>query len=321
MMTCDIVLTVFNNIKLTAACLESVARHFRQRDKLIIVDNGSDNATRESLAGFAAEHADIPMEIIRIPVNQGFLRAANAGLKIARNEAVCLLSNDTVVTQGWLDRMCGLFEVERKIGVVNPMSTTFGLYPSDGQTPDDVAAGIAAKQGQYTESASCVGFCMLIKKEVISAIGFLDEVYADGYFEDTDFCRRAIAAGFICAIAKDAYVWHKEHSTFKTGEREKLFSVNRNIFEKRWGRPKRLIFAAVGRRIQADRLVEECLKAARAGDWVWLIVPKNEKNKFSGASIHGNIRLIGVSRLWLWFYPWFLYISKRKKPIDAVIIR
>jgi len=321
MTNCDIVLTVFNNIKLTADCLNSVVRWFRPQDKLIIVDNGSNNETRDFLVGFAAKNANVPIEIIRIQVNQGFLAAANAGLKKSRNKAVCLLSNDTVVTRGWLDRMCGLLEKEQRIGIVNPMSTTFGLYPAIGQTPDDVADTIAVKQGRYTESASCVGFCMLIKREVINAIGFLDEVYADGYFEDTDFCRKAIAAGFICAIAQDAYVWHREHSTFQTGEREKLFAVNRNIFEKRWGRPKRLIFAALNRRLPANLLVDECLAAARKGDWVWLIVPKNAKNKFSSALIHGNIRLVGVHRIWLWLYPWFLYLSKRKKPIDAVIIR
>jgi GT2 family glycosyltransferase len=321
MIDCDIVLTVFNNIKLTAECLESVLRHFRRQDTLIIVDNGSDSATQEFLAGFAAAHINVPIEIIRIPVNKGFLRAANAGLNKSRKKAVCLLSNDTVVTRGWLDRMCGLLEKDPKIGVVNPLSTTFGLYPAGGQTIDDVAAGIALNKDQYTESASCVGFCMLIKREVINAIGLLDEVYADGYFEDTDFCRRAIAVGFICAIAKDAYVWHREHSTFPAGEREKLFAVNRNIFEKRWGKPRRLIFVAAGKRLQSGRIVDECLTAARKGDWIWLIVPKMEKNKFLGALIHGNIRLIGVPSLWLWFYPWFLYISKRKKPIDAVIIR
>jgi GT2 family glycosyltransferase len=321
MIDCDIVLTVFNNIKLTTKSLESVVRHFRQQDKLIIVDNGSDSTTQEFLAGFVSAHGNVQIEIIRIPINQGFLRAANAGLKKSQKKAVCLLSNDTVVTRGWLDRMCGLFEKESKIGVVNPLSTTFGLYPVGDQTPDDVAGEIAFNQNQYTESASCVGFCMLIKREVISAIGFLDEVYADGYFEDTDFCRRAIAAGFICAIAKDAYVWHQEHATFQTGEREKLFAVNRNIFEKRWGKPRRLIFVAASKQLQTVQLVDECLKAARKGDWIWLIVPKKERNKFLGALIHGNIRLIGVSSLWLWFYPWFVYICKRKKPIDAVIIR
>jgi len=321
MIDCDIVLTVYNNIDLTRNCLDSLARQSRAQDRIIIIDNGSDALTQAFLADYVARHRDLPIETVRLEVNQGFLKAANDGMRRSTKAAVCLLSNDTVVTRGWLERMCGIIESNPGIGIVNPMSTTFGLYPSGSQTPDDVAAAIALEKGKYAETASCVGFCMLIKREVLDAIGFLDEAYADGYFEDTDFCRRAIAAGFVCAIAQDAYVWHKEHSTFQTGEREKLFRANRILFEQRWGKPKRLIYVAADRNLSAGALVDECLRAARRGDWIWLIVPQNRKNQFSGALIHGNIRLVGIAGSWLWFYPWFLYVCKRKKPIDAVIIR
>jgi O-antigen biosynthesis protein len=321
MTDCDIILTVYNNIELTRNCLESVARHFRPGDRLTIIDNGSDPATRTFLADFAAASRNVPTEIVRLETNQGFLKAANEGLRRSTKAAVCLLSNDTVVTAGWLDRMCGLMELNPRMGILNPMSTTFGMYPKPGQTAEDCAREIAHLSGRYAESASCVGFCMLIKKEVIAAIGYLDGIYADGYFEDTDFCRRATAAGFICAIAKDAYVWHREHSTFGKGQREALFVKNRGIFEQRWGKPLRIVYAAAGRRYDGRRLIDETLRSARQGNWIWLIVPRDEKNKFSEVLIHGNIRLIGVGRFALRVYPWFLYLWKRKKPIDKVIIR
>jgi hypothetical protein len=184
-----------------------------------------------------------------------------------------------------------------------------------------VARDIRLLNGQYSESAACVGFCMLIKKKVVGAIGYLDEVFADGYFEDTDYCRRAIAAGFVCAIAKDAYVWHREHATFGKGQREDLFAKNRAVFEQRWGKPQRIIYVAGSARCDRLQLIDESLRSARRGNWIWLMVPRDEKNKFSAVLIHGNIRLIGVERCALWFYPWFLYVWKRKKPIDKVIIR
>ncbi|MDD4941844.1 MAG: glycosyltransferase family 2 protein [Candidatus Omnitrophica bacterium] len=321
MISCDIVLTVYNNTDVTRNCLESVVRHFRPGDRLNIIDNGSDAVTQAFLEEYVLSHRDLPIELIRFGDNRGYLKAANEGMRHSSKDAVCLLSNDTVVTAGWLDRMCGLIERNPRIGVVNPLSTTFGVYPEGGQTVEDVAAKLAQEQGQYSETAACVGFCMLIDREVISAIGYLDEAYGDGYFEDTDFCRRAIAAGFVCAIAKDAYVWHKEHSTFRSDEREALFRENRALFEQRWGKPRRLVYGAASKNMQAGAVVEECLNAARKGDWVWLVVPQNLKKLFSGALIHGNIRLVAVSRPWVRIYPWFLYVWKRKKPVDAVVIR
>ena len=59
-----------------------------------------------------------------------------------------------------------------------------------------------------------VGFCLLIKREVIDAIGLLDERFGIGCFEDDDYCLRAIAAGYRAVIAGDAFVHHYGGRTF-----------------------------------------------------------------------------------------------------------
>ena len=59
-----------------------------------------------------------------------------------------------------------------------------------------------------------VGFCLLIGREVIDAIGLLDEQFGIGWFDDDDYCLRAIAAGFRAVIAGDAFVHHYGGRTF-----------------------------------------------------------------------------------------------------------
>ena len=53
---------------------------------------------------------------------------------------------------------------------------------------------------------------MLIKKEVIDKIGFLDENYFL-YMEDTDYCQRTIDAGFKIYYSGSSRIYHKVFSS------------------------------------------------------------------------------------------------------------
>ena len=70
------------------------------------------------------------------------------------------------------------------------------------------------QNGVMVEVSRLVGFCLLIRRELIDAIGLLDEQFGIGCFEDDDYCLRAIAAGFRAVIAGDAFVHHFGSRTF-----------------------------------------------------------------------------------------------------------
>ena len=55
---------------------------------------------------------------------------------------------------------------------------------------------------------------MMIRRIVIDKIGYLDEQFGIGCFEDDDFCHRAIQTGFRVVIARDAFVHHFGSRTF-----------------------------------------------------------------------------------------------------------
>lgn len=319
-MDCDIVLTVYNQLELTKRCIESVLKYFRNQDRLILVDNGSDPETTSYLKEVSTANKVFDIELIRFEPNQGFIKAANAGLGFSDKETVCLLSNDTVVTAGWLEEMLRLMEKEPDIGIVNPASSTFSLYPSRSQSIDELARSLDKFKGSYTNTAACFGFCMLIRREVIQKIGILDEVFGRGYFEDSDFCRRANTAGFRCVISKAAYVWHREHSTFKSQEIEKLFQRNKGIFEGRWGRPQRIL-CLLGKGKKRESLAEPYLALAKKGHWLWIVLPKNQKEgDVEKLKSYGNIKLFFIPRVFLFFYALFIIIKKRKKKIDKLYI-
>src|SRR5262249_10220977 len=81
-----------------------------------------------------------------------------------------------------------------------------------------------------------VGFCLLIKREVIDKVGVLDERFGVGCFEDDDYCRRALAAGFRCVIARDAFIHHAGGATFRAAgvDYAALMRENQRKYEDKW---------------------------------------------------------------------------------------
>ncbi|MFH1768089.1 MAG: glycosyltransferase family 2 protein [Candidatus Omnitrophota bacterium] len=325
MISCDIILTVYNNLELTKNCLQSLFRHFRPGDNLIIVNNGSGRQTSDYLEFFSKQNKAVSVQLINLYPNRGYIKAVNAGMQRTKGESVCLLSNDTVVTRGWLNTMCEIIELEPNVGIVNPLSNTFGVHWPKNKTLEEFAGSLSLDRGKYSETSGCVGFCMLIRREVIEKIGYLDETYGRGYFEDSDYSRRAQKYGFKCVIAKGAYVWHREHSTFASKEIEELFERNRVIFHKRWGKPLRIL--CVFSKMNSDSAVKSAAELsfglARQGHRLWVVSASGDRGSNQSMETlisHANIKLFLLPKIVVIIYSLYIIIKKRKKKIDVVYL-
>jgi GT2 family glycosyltransferase len=179
--------------------------------------------------------------------NLGYAAGNNAGIAAAKGDYIVLLNNDTVVTPQWLDRMITCAEQEPEIGLVGPVTNQIsGPQRVDGVPYDttslanlDEFAAMWAKEynGKTHRFWRVVGFCMLIKRQVIDQIGGLDPRYGIGNFEDDDYCIRAAIAGFKSALALDSFIHHFGSRTFE-GQRINQSSIlyaNWDIFKQKWG--------------------------------------------------------------------------------------
>ena len=94
-----------------------------------------------------------------------------------------------------------------------------------------------ANAGRREETDRLVGFCLLIRRAVVGDIGVFDERFGLGCFEDDDYCRRAVAAGWRAVIARDAYVHHYGGLTFQSlaVDFAGLMQANRQQFLRKWG--------------------------------------------------------------------------------------
>jgi GT2 family glycosyltransferase len=183
----SIIIPSYNGKELVQSCVESIRKHTKEPYEIIVVDNGSEDRTIEYCL-------DEKITFVSLPMNVGFPGACNIGMKVASGDALLLLNNDVVVTENWLSNMLKCLCSSREIGIVGPCT-------------NEVSGN------QQVERL--VGFCFLIKRELVERIGYLDEQFAPGYYEDDDYCHRAKQAGYELRIAGDVLVYHRGTASFK----------------------------------------------------------------------------------------------------------
>ncbi len=319
-MAVDIIIPIWNQPALTQRCLESVAAATTTPYRLILVDNGSEAPTRELLAA-TARHDPDRVTVIRNETNLGFIKAVNQGMRASSAPCVCLLNNDTVVTPGWVETMLRVTGQDPMIGLVNPSSNTLGYRPAAAtlEAITTYAQQVVAPLGPQTrELAMGTGFCLLITRALLDTIGLFDERYGMGNFEDADFSKRAMHAGYRCVQALGAYVYHEEKVSFKLRPGwEKEFRTNQRLFAERWGRPLRILWEAH----ETDPTMTAAwtpmlLRLAKEGHWLWC----SATNGFVTPEVrrYTNVQALDDAERWRLETLWFV-LKRRKKPIDLVI--
>lgn len=249
--TIDIVVCVHNALSEVKACLASVRANLGANQRIILVDDGSDDETRHYLEKFAARERVV---LHRNERAQGYTKAANLGLELSSADLVILLNSDTVVTRNWAEKLADAAFSRPDIGAVGPLSNAAsyqsipGTLGTDKQTAiNDLPPSMSADDmNDWCEknSTSMVptvplihGFCFGITRRALDTVGKFDEVaFPEGYGEENDYCFRLSAAGFDMAVATHTYVYHVKSSSYTEERRHNLSEKAQNVLYRRYGR-------------------------------------------------------------------------------------
>ncbi len=316
MRECDITIPVWNQLAVTKGSINSIIKNTRPPYRLIVIDNASDSLTEDYLKNLKMIK-DLKIILIRNDKNLGFVKAVNQGIRESSAPYVCIMNNDTIAADGWLEELIDVMEANPRIGLLNPSSNTSGQFPS-GESIDDYARRLKHFKGSLQELHTCRGFCMLLRRSVLDKLGALDESYHFGYFDDTDYCKRAQGAGFRTARAKASYVYHRENTSFSQLEDNKtLFAANEKIFFKRWGRHVRVAYF-VDRINSADKIDDIATDVARAGHQI-LIFLKSGLSWPVGLD-HFEIRRVDVKGLFFGLFSVYkVFKYKKKKKLEVLL--
>ncbi|MEW6745863.1 MAG: methyltransferase domain-containing protein [Planctomycetota bacterium] len=261
-----LIVPVVNTCEVTRQLIDSLRRCTRAGSyRLVVVDNGSTDGTREFLA------AQQDVVLVRESVNRGFAAAVNRGLLQAHTTYVAIMNNDVLLTEGWLDTLVTHLETDARIAFVAP-STNYAAGPQRvhiGEYSDEAAMARLAREfterrrGQIEDVEFVVGLCLLGRRSTFATLGPFDERFGNGNFEDNDYCLRARRGGWRIIVARDVFLHHHGSQTFRALGIDYAAQMERNrvLFDEKWKDDPVVLGMAAAQRREIKEALEHFTQA------------------------------------------------------------
>ena len=246
-----IVICVHNALEDFKNCIVSLYSKKTLPFHLVVVDDGSNNETKRFLQKSSLKYG---FELITNEMSKGYTIAANQGINALSAKYIVLLNSDTIVTYKWLEKLIECMESDESNGIVGPLSNAASwqsvpklkegddwcLNPLNGLTVEQMANIVQiSTEKKFPEVPLINGFCYMISKKVIDAIGNLDDqTFPRGYGEEDDFSIRASEAGFKLRVADNCYVYHQKSKSFTPEGRKRLITTSKQSLFKKHSKEK-----------------------------------------------------------------------------------
>ena len=197
------------------ACLDALLAQDAPLDEVLVVDNGSTDA---SLGLLAERYPSV--RVVELGENAGPARARNVGMREARNRWVLAVDNDAVLAPDVLSRLLAAAALHPEAAILQPRSV-FDHEPGrvhyDGGAPHfaglirlrNFYVPIERAEGQGVVPVDvAVSVCLLVDSLALLDLGGYDPSFFI-LFEDLDLSYRLRLAGWSILSVEDAIVRHR----------------------------------------------------------------------------------------------------------------
>jgi GT2 family glycosyltransferase len=229
-----VILVMFEKFELTMNALSSLRGNDAGGLQLILVDNGSTDATRE------IGHYVRGAKIIRLDRNIGYLRACNLALEHVTAEFVLFLNNDVELGFGAVESAIARLTAGADIGAVGgKVIRSHGLLQEagciiwrDGSTAGYMrdASPLAGEANFVRDVDFCSGAFLLCRAALVKDLGGLDVQFSPAYYEEADLCLRMAEAGFRVVYDPAVVIHHLEYGSADSQAAQALMRRGRRKF-------------------------------------------------------------------------------------------
>lgn len=231
----SIIIPTFNQLKYLKSCIESIKKYTPQPYELIIIDNGSKDGTPAYLKSLKGR-----LRYKIFGTNLGFAGGVNQGLMMAKGTSIVILNNDTLLTKDWLSNLLACLNSAPSIGLVGPVTNKLSNdqkiavnYKTTREMQRFASNYNRSNPDRWRRSKSIFGFCLLLSRDVLKRVGYMDEGYVIGTCEDVDYYLRIRLLGLDLVIAEDTFIHHYGSVTMRSFRDATM--QNHVYFREKWG--------------------------------------------------------------------------------------
>lgn len=225
-MLISIIIPVYNGAEVIEQCLDSIRDGRTEHElEIICVDDASRDDSAELIC-----HKYIDVKFLQNQKNLGYAQTVNSGIEAARGEYLLMLNQDTEISADCIDVLADKLSSSSELGMVAPKLVNpdnspqysvrefpthadiiyhhMGLHLMLADNPKynhwkmkdfDFSLEQLIKQPAFS--------AVLLRRNLIEDIGLLDTGFPL-FFNDVDYCRRTIAAGWKILYTPDTSVKH-----------------------------------------------------------------------------------------------------------------
>ncbi len=237
----------FNAEKTICACLEAVLKQSYPLKEVVVVDDGSTDATFQIVSRY-------PVKFIRHEENKGLAAARNTAIKHIDMEFVASLDSDCVPEKDWLKNLMKGFNMADAAGVGGKLVEAFCL-----EAPD-LWRSVHMKQywdRQDQEPPFLFGSNTVFRRDALVRAGLYSEELKNNY-EDVDISKRLKKSGYVLIYEPEAVSRHLRKDT-ASSLLDRFWDWQLGYYreENFYGSPERFLFKLKENIGLANRYIEE----------------------------------------------------------------
>jgi O-antigen biosynthesis protein len=221
----SVIVCTFNGSRTVSQCLESLLRLDYPNYEVIVVNDGSTDATAKITQSYGFR--------VITTENRGLSSARNTGLKAATGEIVAYIDDDAYADAHWLRYLAGTFMNTGHAGVGGPNIAPTG----DGL----VAECVAHSPGNPvhillsdSEAEHIPGCNMAFRKAALEDVGGFDPQFRIAG-DDVDVCWRLQQKGWTLGYSPGAMVWHHRRNSIRAyWKQQHNYGKAESFLEKKW---------------------------------------------------------------------------------------
>jgi hypothetical protein len=224
----SIIIVNWNTKNYLKQCIDSLNSQTYRNFEIILVDN---NSKDDSVSFVKQNYPNVT--IIQNENNVGYGEGNNIGFRHSNGTIFVLVNPDAILETNWISLLVSVLQSSDKIAAV-----TGKIFYADSNGNGDKIFSTWSKINtlsgnpvnfHHDEPISKVdylsGAVMMIKKEIVDKIGFIDTDYFL-YFEETDWCARILRLGYDLIYVPNAMAWHVVSPLLNS--EKKIFFMERN---------------------------------------------------------------------------------------------